>query len=237
MSKLVIFLITFLTISLQGISQDDYSGNTDLVIKRIHANIYSITRIQNDGMILYTGFLKSKKPLIKSGVFTFYSPSGHLAALGYYDNDILTGEWMFFKTKTDPSGMTDNNIPRIVDYDKVHTYMRNERLVKPVPIPITEVSPSYNGGDYRIEFEKYITENLIYPAFPRYEGIEGQVLIQFRISEKGEVREPAVVRSSHKDFTVEALRLIIEAPDWEPGIHNKKAVNDVINWTIDFRMQ
>ena len=43
MSNLVIFLIAFLTMSLQGISQDGYSANSDVFIKRLNADIYSIT--------------------------------------------------------------------------------------------------------------------------------------------------------------------------------------------------
>jgi len=247
MSRLAIFLIAFLTISLQGISQDDYSANSDVFIKRLNADIYSITKIRNDGLILYTGFLKSKKPLIKSGIFSFYSSSGHLSAVGCYDNDILIGEWIYYDTKTDSTGKTLYGTSRIVDYDEVHTYMTNESLVKPVPIWSPEIRPTYNGGDYMIEFKKYIKENMIYPAYPKYEGIEGQVVIQFRIDEKGEVREPSVIgynhntisiakRSSQNDFVIEALRLIIEAPDWEPGMHNNKAVNEVINWRIDFKL-
>ena len=63
MSRLAVFLIVFLTISLQGISQDGYSAISDVFIKRLNTDIYSITKIGNDGLILYTGFLKSKKPM------------------------------------------------------------------------------------------------------------------------------------------------------------------------------
>ncbi|HER08792.1 MAG TPA: hypothetical protein ENO20_07755 [Bacteroides sp.] len=236
MSRLVIFQIAFLTISLHGISQDGCSANSDVFVKRLNTDIYAITKIRNDGLILYSGFLKSKKPLIKSGIFSFYSSSGHLTAVGSYDNDILIGEWIYFDTKTDSYGKTLYGTPRIIDYDVVHTYMTKERLVKPIPVTSPEIPPTYNGGDYRAEFKKYINENLIYPAYPKYEGIEGQVLIQFRIDEKGEVREPSVFGSNHNDFSIEALRLIIEAPDWGPGIQNNKAVNEVINWTIDFNL-
>ena len=156
MDRLVIFLIAFLTISLQGISQDGYSANSDVFIKRLNADIYSITKIGNDDLILYSGFLKSKKPLIKSGIFSFYSSSGHLTAVGCYDNDILIGEWIYYDTKTDSTGKTLYGTPRIVDYDKVHTYMIKEKLVKSPPVTTPEIRPTYNGGDYMIEFKKYI---------------------------------------------------------------------------------
>lgn len=116
--------------------------------------------------------------------------------------------------------------------------MTKERLVKPLPIINPKIPPNYNGGDYRAEFQKYTDENLIYPAYPKHEGIEGQVLIQFRIDKNGEVREPAVVRSNHNDFSIEALRLIIEAPDWGPAIQHNKPVNVIIAfaWTIEFKL-
>jgi len=247
MIRQILFLATFLTVSIQLISQDDYTSNTDIVIKRINASNYSITKIRSDNKVFYTGFLKSKKPFIKSGVFSFYSSSGYLTAVGRYENDVLVGEWIYYDTKTDSTGKRIYGTPTIIDYDEVHTYMTNERLVKPVPVTTFDIRPTYNGGDYRVEFKKYINENLIYPAYPKYEGIEGQVVIQFTINEKGEVREPKVLklshstfskvfRSSQNDFSIEALRLIIEAPGWEPGIHNNKAVNTTINWTIDFKL-
>jgi len=247
MIREILFLATFLTVSIQGISQDDYTSNTNVVIKRINASNYSITKIRRDNKVFYSGFLKSKKPLIKSGVFSFYSSSGHLTAVGRYENDVLVGEWIYCDIKIDSTGKKIYGTPTIIDYDKVHTYMANERLVKPVPIPTFDNKPTYNGGDYRVEFKKYITENMVYPAYPKYEGIEGQVLIQFRINEKGQVREPSVVKLSHstfsialpssqKDFSIEALRLIIEAPGWEPAIRNNRAINAVINWTITYKL-
>jgi len=247
MIRQILFLATFLTVSIQGFSQDDYTLNTNVVINRINASNCSITKIRSDNKVFYTGFLKSKKPLIKSGVFSFYSSSGHLTAVGHYENDVLVGEWIFYDTKIDSTGKRIYGTPTIINYDEVHSYMTNERLVKPVPVTTWDIRPTYNGGDYMIEFKKYITENMIYPAYPKYEGIEGQVVIQFRINEKGEVREPTVFESnqstfsialqaSQNDFSIEALRLIIEAPGWEPGIYNNKAVDTAITWAIDFKL-
>jgi len=51
------------------------------------------------------------------------------------------------------------------------------------------------------------------------------------------VREPAVIRSNNKDFSIEALRIVTEAPDRGPGIQNNKAVNSIIAWTIDFMIE
>jgi TonB family protein len=181
--------------------------------------------------------LRRLSSTVQSGVFSFYSSSGHLAAVGSYDNDVLVGEWIFYNTKPDSNGKLIYDSPTIIDYNEVHTFMTNERFIKPIPVTNPEIPPTYNGGDYRAEFKKYINDNLIYPAYPKYEGIEGQVIIQFRIDETGEVREPKVVRSSHTDFSIEALRLIINASDWEPGIQNNKAVNEVINWIIDFNLE
>ncbi len=221
----------------KGISQDGYSAYSDVFIKRLNADIYSITKIGNDDLILYSGFLKSKKPLIKSGIFSFYSSSGHLTAIGCYNNDILIGEWIYYDTKTDSIGRTLYGTQRIVDYDEVHTYMKKERDVKPPPGSNTGIWPTYNGGYYILEFKKYVENNMIYPTYLKYEGIEGRVIIQFRIDKNGEVRQASIINSNHVDFSIEALRLAIEAPDWEPGLRDGRPVDFIINVQIDFRLK
>jgi len=236
MGKKFLTLISILALSLNGISQIGFEENSKEIIKRINNDLYAVTKVRNDSLVLYTGFLKSKKPPIRTGVFNFYSLSGHLAAAGYYKNDVLIGEWILWGTKIDSSGSIVYASPRIVDFDKVHTYMKNERAVKPVPGSNTGIWPTYNGGYFMLEFKNYIEKNMIYPTYLRYEGVEGQVIIQFRIDENGEVREPGIINSNHIDFSIEALRLVIEAPDWEPGLRNGRPVDFFINWIIDFKL-
>jgi TonB family protein len=203
------------------------------VIKRINKHLFTITKIQNDSTILYTGALESVKPLIKSGVFSFYSPSGQLEAVGAYDQNILVGEWIYLKHRMDSDGKVHYDTLDIVDYDEVHKYMSNVKNEARIHV---EGMPTFNGGNPLIEFQKYVKENMIYPAYAKYEGIEGSVGIQFRINEEGNVQEPYIVNSSHNDFSTEALRLVIESTGWGPRMKDGKPVQTSFSPIIIFRL-
>ena len=105
--------------------QVEYYKNSKSIIKRIEKNLYSITKIHDDGNILYTGYLESDKPLVKTGAFSFYSKSGNLTAFGKYDQDILVGEWIYLTYTLDSNGIEHYDSLIIVDYDYVHDFMRD----------------------------------------------------------------------------------------------------------------
>ena len=86
MAKIFLLFVFLSTLSSYGISQIISGKNTDIIIKRIRKSLSSITRIQNESSILYTGFKKS-------GVFSFYSQSGHLEAPGNYNHKVFVGKW------------------------------------------------------------------------------------------------------------------------------------------------
>jgi TonB family protein len=234
MRKILILVISFFTLSINSYSQIDYVNNTDIIIKRVKNNLFTITKIQDDSTILYTGVLESKKPIIRSGVFSFYTPSGYLEAVGNYAHNVLVGEWIYFNHRIDSDGKVHYDTLDIVDYDVIHKYIN---IKNEVPVSKEWLYPTFNGGNPMIEFKKYVKENMIYPAYAKYEGIEGSVLLQIKIDEEGNVVEPNVVRSNFCDFTIEALRLVVRSKDWGPVIQNGKPIAVVINLTIDFRLQ
>lgn len=234
MVKVVVLIISLSLISLFGVSQTDHGKKTEIIIKRLNKNFFTITKFQNDSTILYTGGLESKKPLIRSGVFSFYTPSGYLAAVGNYTHDVLDGEWIYFNHSIDSEGKVHYDTLAIIDYGDIHQYIN---IKNEVPVSKEWLLPTFQGGNPLIEFKKYVRENMIYPAYAKYEGIEGSVLLQIKIDEEGNVVEPNVLRSNFSDFTMEALRLVIASKDWGPVIQNGKPVAVAINLTIDFRLQ
>jgi hypothetical protein len=232
MSKLLVLLISVSLISVNGSSQIDYESDTKKIIKRINKNFFTITKIQNENTVLYTGTLESKKPLIKSGVFSFYSPSGYLEAVGNYDQNVLVGEWIYFNHRIDSDGKVHYDTLDIINYDLVHEYIKKEKLEARIH---AEGMPTFNGGNPLIEFPKYVKGNMIYPAYEKYEGIEGRVAIQFRIDEDGIVQEP-YVSSYNNNFSIEALRLIIESTGWGPRMKDGKPIKTLFSPFIDFRL-
>ena len=65
--------------------------------------------------------------------------------------------------------------------------------------------------------EKYISENLKYPAFAKDNGVEGVVTIGFLVETDGSLKNPKVVHLVDPDLEKEALRLVNGMPAWIPA--------------------
>jgi protein TonB len=74
------------------------------------------------------------------------------------------------------------------------------------------------------------------PNFPfemRRARISGQVTLGFIVDSNGEVREPHVINSSHREFEAEALKAILKSK-FRPGKKNGSAVNTRMQQTLAF---
>lgn len=97
-------------------------------------------------------------------------------------------------------------------------------------LPVWDGAPKFPGGNP----QRYIAENLRYPAEAIEKGIEGKVYVQFVIDTAGKVTTPKVVRGIHPLLDAEAIRLINEMPDWMPGQVNGKPVNGSFFLPVNF---
>ncbi len=66
--------------------------------------------------------------------------------------------------------------------------------------------PHLDGG--RELLKKFIREHLRYPALALEKGIEGDIIIKYKVTGKGEVIEPEVVKGLGYGCDEEALRLV-----------------------------
>lgn len=97
-------------------------------------------------------------------------------------------------------------------------------------LPVWDGAPKFPGGNP----QRYVAENLRYPAEAIEKGIEGKVYVQFVIDTAGKVTTPKVVRGIHPLLDAEAIRLINEMPDWMPGQVNGKPVNGSFFLPVNF---
>jgi protein TonB len=75
-----------------------------------------------------------------------------------------------------------------------------------------------------------------YPQQAAVAGIEGEVTLEFTITEKGSVIDPVVIDSTPKDiFDKEAIRAIMKFK-FAPAIKNRKPVESRAQQTIRFRL-
>jgi protein TonB len=80
---------------------------------------------------------------------------------------------------------------------------------------IVDEKPEPAGG--YSSFYDYVSRNLHYPNKARLLGIEGRVFIQFVVEKDGSLTDIQVVKGVGGGCDEEAVRVISQAPKWNPG--------------------
>lgn len=96
-----------------------------------------------------------------------------------------------------------------------------------------EQMPVFKGGTDSLL--KFINRNLKYPDDMGEIDVSGHVILQFIVTEKGEIVSPKVVRSLYPSLDKEAIRVVQLMPKWVPGKQNGKEVNVKFFLPINFK--
>lgn len=99
---------------------------------------------------------------------------------------------------------------------------------------VVEESPSPVGG---IEgWIDYLVKNLEYPKEARQAGVEGMVLVSFIVNTDGSLSDAFVEKGIGSGCDEEALRVINQAPKWNPGKQGDKEVRVRMRLPINFKL-
>ena len=104
----------------------------------------------------------------------------------------------------------------------------------PLNFHIVEDLPKYPGG--AVEFIKWLTRNLQYPASARSRKIQGKVVAVFYVEKDGHVTGISITKSLSPECDREALRVLRKMPDWEPGIQNDQPCRTKVSIPIVFKL-
>lgn len=99
---------------------------------------------------------------------------------------------------------------------------------------IVEKPPSYPGGMQA--WQNHLGSTLRYPKEAKMNGIEGAVYLSFIVDKTGELRDMEVVKRVGHGCDEEALRVLMESENWNPGLEKGKAVNTKMQIRIVFRL-
>lgn len=99
---------------------------------------------------------------------------------------------------------------------------------------IVQQMPEFVGGQAALE--KYLLNNLRYPAEALKNNIEGLVIVRFNIMKDGSVKDAQILRGIDTSCDEEALRLIRNMPKWNAGKHNGKNVHCSYTLPIKFKL-
>ena len=107
---------------------------------------------------------------------------------------------------------------------------------KAIPFQQVAQKPGFNGGDAN-EFSKYVAQNVVYPESCRQSKIEGRVILEFTVTETGEVGDIRILRSVNSDLDREAVRVVAQSPIWTPGRNeNGKVVSVKYTFPVIFKL-
>lgn len=88
-----------------------------------------------------------------------------------------------------------------------------------------EEMPAFPG-----DLTEFLMKNMKYPAQAKEKEIQGKVIAQFVINEKGNVTQIEILKSPDESLSKEAVRLIELMPAWRPGKQNGKPV--MVKYTL-----
>ncbi len=95
---------------------------------------------------------------------------------------------------------------------------------------VVENQPELIGG------MKSLQQSVEYPEFAQKAGIEGRVIVQFVVDEKGNVQDPKVTRGVHKLLNEEAIRAVKEQK-FKSGKQRGEAVKVQMSLPVTFRLR
>ncbi len=178
----------------------------------------------------------------------------------FYEKEIPS---VMFTTGMYPEYNTERDTPSVLEYEDMereteYIYNFTLRLANgekpqfrqkeaPRKTIFDDDVVSYYDCDYRPTFlgtsdpmgfmNKWVYVYLKYPEQAVARGIQGRVLVDFVIDEKGKVTDVEVARGVDPLLDAEALKVVKASPDWKPGKVKGKKVKCRLSIYVEFRLQ
>lgn len=96
-----------------------------------------------------------------------------------------------------------------------------------------DIKPQFPGG--REALMAFINKTRQYPREAYEQGIEGRVTCSFVVNADGNISNLKVIKGSHSLLNLEAMRILSEMPNWNPGKKGDKCVPVRVVHCIPFR--
>ena len=93
--------------------------------------------------------------------------------------------------------------------------------------------PSFPGGTQ--ELQKYLKENIVYPADALREGVQGRVIVSFIVEKDGTLTNTVAVKKVYPSIDSEAFRIVSRMPKWIPATNKGQLCRVRYSIPIDFR--
>jgi protein TonB len=134
---------------------------------------------------------------------------------------VCTGCWQ---------GIPDKQLPaNAVKPDSINNTPVVEEFGCQVPI-----GAEFPGG--AMAWQKFLTQNLVYPQIAIDKEIQGTVVVRFIVEKDGSLTDVEAIKGP-MELRQSAMLVIKRSPDWTPGIENGNKVRSFKMQPIVFRLE
>ena len=176
----------------------------------------------------------------------------------FYDKEIPA---VLFTTGMYPEYNTDRDVASILEYEgmereleylynftlalangRTPDFRRDSKADAPAGDVVSyfdcDVKPTFFRSNDPSEFlKRWVYTYLRYPQDAVEEGVQGRVLVDFVIDEKGKVGDVRVARGVDPRLDAEAVRVVAASPDWKAGMLRGKKVKTAMSVYVEFRLE
>jgi TonB family protein len=243
--KIRFFLICLLLAGLasaQGPVEKRFFNGRGEITDSLNARTYAVIEYQDEAkkaarVTYYTIQGLKKREIhysnvdaaIMDGPYRTYHVNGQLMKDLFYKNNLLEGPVTTYY---------DNGVVRRKDIYKEGNFISGQCFTASGQDTLHfdyEKRPEYPGGEAKLM--KIISDSIRYPVLARENGIEGEVLASFVVNAEGDVEDVTIVRSPHKLFSAEVLRVIPLTGKWIPGEVDGYPVRVRYNLPVKFKLE
>jgi TonB family protein len=101
---------------------------------------------------------------------------------------------------------------------------------------LVEKQALFQGGTFE-DFRTWVQKNLVYPPEAVKNRIIGKITTQFAVNSKGKVCDVKILRGVDPLLDQEALRVLLQSPDWTPATQDGKNVKQQFVIPVIFQVQ
>ena len=135
----------------------------------------------------------------------------------------------FSPTEVQPFGEVNQNIVVTQAFDET-VALAAEEIAAP-----DDCLPEFPGGWDAMA--RYLMDNLTYPEQAKKDGLEGRVVVRFKVDTDGSIGDISVIKSLNPVLDSEAIRVVKAMPRWTPGRENGKTVAVSMSIPIEFKLK
>ena len=197
-------------------------------LQPIRPEITSLEPIVSDHRAFYAAEIPSV--FFTSGPYPEYGSDRDTPSIIQYDAMERELEYIYsFSVR-----LANGNAPVFNPNDTRKTAVRNDV----VAYYDVDYKPSFLGStEIRTFLEKWVYAYLKYPEAAVANGIQGRVLVDFIVDERGKVCDVKVLKGVDPLLDDEAVKVISASPDWRPGRLQGQKVKTELSVYVEFKLQ